>query len=163
MKRNISLVAVALIIVLSSGMILALGGCEKEEPWWKDWENIQIVFEDERMEEQTFTCGVPHEERIMFHYTYHSEDTEEYIPRVRVLYRGVEQEFYLKILGRERFDLYPDGYDFDHPYPSVIINDIGGYRVHLQCWLNEEDGSSLNNFIAGTYIYIIVSAEEKAE
>lgn len=159
MRKIVKVTGITILLMMMILCIFMIAGCENhnKKPWWEDRENLEFVLEDERSDEKSFSHKLPYSEKITFHYTFDSANTEEYIPKVKILHNGVEKMFYTYVYKREWFYLKPDGFDYDDPHRSAIIKDPGAYRVSLHFYQNKVDADKLQNLLDTEVIYIIVN------
>lgn len=162
MRKIIKVTGITIMLLMMSLCIFMIAGCENhnKKPWWDDDDDLEFVLEDERSVEKSFTYRKPYRERIEFNYVFNKTDTEEYIPKVKMLYKGVEKMFYTYVYKREWFYLKPDGFDYDDPQTAAIINEPGAYRVSLEFYQNKTGADKFQNLIGVEVIYIIIHKGE---
>lgn len=133
MKFKVISISIIMLVILICGATLLFSSCdEKEEiPWWKDVENLEYVIEDAKSVEKQYSYREPHFKRIEFNYLYDESYKSEYIPKLKILYKGEEQYTYNYIYLREGFCRYVDGIDYDNPIIENVIKAPGNYRVSI--------------------------------
>ncbi|MGN0797594.1 MAG: hypothetical protein ACI4M5_05230, partial [Christensenellales bacterium] len=84
MKKCQKFMVMICVIVILCSMVIALIGCEKEEeiPWWKDYDNIVLILEDERTVEKVQYSSIKNIDKLNFTYYIDSQTTVEYIPNM---------------------------------------------------------------------------------
>lgn len=162
MRKIIKVAGITILLMMISMCTFMIAGCENhnKKPWWDDDDNLEFVLEDERSVEKSFTYRKPYREKIEFNYVFDKTDTEEYIPKMKMLYKGVEKMFYTYVYKREWFYLKSDGFDYDDPHMSAIIKDPGGYRVSLEFYQNKTGADKFQNLIGVEVIYITIHKGE---
>ena len=156
------MVMICVIIILCS-MAMALIGCEKEEeiPWWKDEDNVELILEDSRTVEKVqvskYTQG-----KVHFTYYIDSQTTKEYIPNMRLTYKGEDQDVithYYKKYYYE-YDYIKQEYIMDKPLPLGKIKEPGRFQVIVEFYRDPKDLEHYDNCIYEEYINIDVIWKE---
>lgn len=163
MKFKIRSISIIMLVILISGAMLLFSSCDEEEeiPWWEDVENLEYVIEDAKSVEKQYSYRRPHSERIEFNYLYDESYKSEYIPKLKILYKGEEKEIYNYIYLREGFYKYADGVDYDNPFIMNVLKMPGNFRVSIYIYLNLDDLFKNKNEIWWQSIYINVNIGEE--
>lgn len=163
MKFKVRSISIIMLVILICGAMLLFSSCdEKEEiPWWEDVENLEYVIEDAKSIEKQYSYRRPHSARIEFNYLYDESYKSEYIPKLKILYKGEKKEVYNYIYNREGFCRYADGVDYDNPIIENVIKAPGNYRVSIYVYLSLDDLFKNKNAIMWQSIYINVNRGEE--
>ena len=157
------MVALCVIIILCS-MAMALIGCEKEEeiPWWKDKSNIEVIFEDERTVEKVQYSSIKNIDKLNFTYYIDSQTTKEYIPNMRLTYKGEDQDVIIHYYKKYyyEYDYIKQEYIMDKPLPLGKVGEPGRYLVIVEFYRDPKDLEHYDNCIYQEYIYIDVNWQE---
>lgn len=156
------LVMICVIVILCS-MAMALIGCEKEEeiPWWKDEDNVELILEDSRTVEKVqvskYTQG-----KVHFTYYIDSQTTKEYIPNMRLTYKGEDQDVIIHYYKKYyyEYDYIKQEYIMDKPLPLGKIKEPGRFQVIVEFYRDPKDLEHYDNCIYQEYIYIDVIWQE---
>ena len=156
------MVALCIIVILCS-MAMALIGCEKEEeiPWWKDEDNVELILEDSRTVEKVqvskYTQG-----KVHFTYYIDSQTTKEYIPNMRLTYKGEDQDVIIHYYKKYyyEYDYLKQEYIMDKPLPLGKIKEPGRYQVIVEFYQDPKDLEHYENRVYKEYINIDVIWKE---
>ena len=157
------MVAICVIVILCS-MAMALIGCEKEEeiPWWKDYDNIVLILEDERTVEKVQYSSIKNIDKLNFTYYIDSQTTKEYIPNMRLTYKGEDQDVIIHYYKKYyyEYDYIKQEYIMDKPLPLGKVGEPGRYLVIVEFYRDPKDLEHYDNCIYQEYIYIDVIWQE---
>ncbi len=132
------------ILSLGVGSILLLfvlmgGACQKEEetvPWWKDYEHLTYILEDDRSLAKEIYIKEPYGYTITLDYIYQEDgkpesEKENLIPEVKCLYKGAEMDIFTYVYGLEVliFDIWE---------PTYVVKLPGKYTLSLWIYLEED-------------------------
>ena len=156
------MVALCIIVILCS-MAMALIGCEKEEeiPWWKDEDNVELILEDlrtvEKVQVSKYTQG-----KVHFTYYIDSQTTKEYIPNMRLTYKGEDQDVIIHYYKKYyyEYDYLKQEYIMDKPLPLGKIKEPGRYQVIVEFYQDPKDLEHYENRVYKEYINIDVIWKE---
>ena len=157
MKNYRKFLTMICVIVILCTMAIALIGCEKEEeiPWWKDEDNVELILEDSRTVEKVqvskYTQG-----KVHFTYYIDSQTTKEYIPNMRLTYKGEDQDVIIHYYKKYyyEYDYIKQEYIMDKPLPLGKVGEPGRYLVIVEFYRDPKDLEHYDNCIYQEYIYI---------
>ena len=163
MKNYRKFLTMICVIVILCTMAIALIGCEKEEeiPWWKDEDNVELILEDSRTVEKVqvskYTQG-----KVHFTYYIDSQTTKEYIPNMRLTYKGEDQDVIIHYYKKYyyEYDYIKQEYIMDKPLPLGKVGEPGRYLVIVEFYRDPKDLEHYDNCIYQEYIYIDVIWQE---
>ena len=163
MKNYRKFLVMLCVIVILCSMAMALIGCEKEEeiPWWKDEDNVELILEDSRTVEKVqvskYTQG-----KVHFTYYIDSQTTKEYIPNMRLTYKGEDQDVIIHYYKKYyyEYDYIKQEYIMDKPLPLGKVGEPGRYLVIVEFYRDPKDLEHYDNCIYQEYIYIDVIWQE---
>jgi hypothetical protein len=161
-NKKILLIIIATVLLLAAiavglAFVITYYTQDREEPtpWYRDYENIEYILEDERSAEKSFSySGIGNQPRIEFNYVYDKDNPKECIPNFTIKYKGEVQETYTFVYLREAFPRKIDGVDYSDGRIVAGIRKEGWYRVELYIYLTEADMENMNNDIYRIYIFI---------
>lgn len=163
MKNYRKFLTMICVIVILCSMAMALIGCEKEEeiPWWKDEDNVELILEDSRTVEKVqvskYTQG-----KVHFTYYIDSQTTKEYIPNMRLTYKGEDQDVIIHYYKKYyyEYDYLKQEYIMDKPQPLGKIKEPGRFQVIVEFYQDPKDLEHYDNCVYEEYINIDVIWKE---
>lgn len=161
------IVLIVSIVVVVTSIIFIVRACnkkpEEEIPWYEDYENIELVLEEERLEGKQVIIKrrIDYSEKIELTFTINksNEDDKEYMPKMKLLYKGEEKPVVFRI---QRRYIPFDGkeYNYNESIGILGITRLGYHYVDIEGYLNQKDRDDLSNVIYSEEFYLKVVWEE---
>ncbi len=153
-KRMLTILIILILIILCMGVFSScVNNPETPKPWYRDYENVEIIIEDERSVAKSMTYNrdysdsEDHRAKNTMTYIYDKENVGEgYLPNVSIFYKGEKQDVYIAIFGIDAFARYRDGVNYNkenNNYGNITY--IGSYRVEYRVYPTKEDCSNRVN------------------
>lgn len=156
-------VMVVVLLIITTCLLLVFYDGPKEVPkelqWYEDYENMELVLEEERLEGKRVSLPYRYDfsKKIELTVVINKDnmDDKEYMPKVKLLYKGEEKEVFFR-LEKAYIPFNGTELEYDKAIPIHRITNLGYHSVIIYAYLTQEDREHLNRELHYEHIYIDV-------